>query len=143
MLAALANFPTPELDVFCFIEEPAELVEALAAHEIVVVSDDGEGGGLTERLAEILPGRVRSSRSTPAPTPATMLTILVGPASKRAPDAWPVDIGGLRLGRGRGCIQMQGRTVGLFGGDTAGLRQAMTLLERFAEVARTERRLAP
>jgi len=142
MLAAQANFPTPELDAFCLIEEPAELVEALAANDFVILSGDADVSGFAKRLGELLPGRVEPSRSVPDPPSPAAFTILVGPATKRAPNAWPVDISGLRLGGGKGCIQMQGRTVGLFGSDAVGLGHAMALLERFAELARAERRKA-
>ncbi len=138
MLAAQANFPTPELDAFCFIEEPAELVEALDAQDVVIVSGDAEIGGFAKRLKELLPGRVETSQSAPTAPEKGKLTLLVGPVAKQATTAWAVDWDRLGLGRGKGCIQMQVRTVGVFGIDAAGLSHALKLLERFAELARAE-----
>ncbi len=149
MLAALANFPTPELDAYCLMEEPADMVEALASCDVTIAATDADVTKLLKRLGELLPGRVGTNRSAAndsrggdsdaQASSRKTLTVLVGSATMMSSVQWPVDMDALDLPPGKGCIQMQpGRTIGLFG-DSKGLSHAMTLLERFARLARAER----
>lgn len=138
MLAAQANFPTPELHAFCFIEEPAELVEKMACADVVIVPGETDMEELVQRLGQLLPGRVQTDPSAPNDSAQSVLTVLVNPASTKLKSDWPVDMGTLKLGAGKGVIQMRDRTVGLFGSDPAGVAHAIELLTRFAELVPAE-----
>ena len=137
MLASWANFPTPELGAWCFIEEPAELVEALAACDVTVVSHSTDVGAFAARLDELLPGEAKAAATAPEPLPPGRLCIVVGGPPALPKGAWPYDP--RKAGPGKGVVQMRGRTVSLCGADAAGVANAMKLLARFAELARAER----
>jgi hypothetical protein len=138
MLAAEANFPTPELDAYCFIEEPAELLQMIARSDVAVVSDEAEVEGFTARLGEVLPGEVELSQGT-APRPDDQrVRLLIGGPSILGKADWPYDPRRGALGSGKGVVQMRGRTVSVVGADAEGIRAAMDLFLRFAELAAAE-----
>lgn len=65
LLAAHADFPTPELDVLCLMEEPAELVEALAHSDITVTGESQDVEPFVSMLAPFLPGKIAAAESAP------------------------------------------------------------------------------
>jgi hypothetical protein len=127
MLAALANFPTPELDAFCLIEEPAVLLEALAVSDVAVASDSMDVTAFVASLRDLLPGEVRAGDAPAA------LTIHIGPPARREelPEAFRAE--------GKGLLELNGATVRVSGTDPTGVSHALELLLRFAEPARIER----
>jgi len=128
MLAALANFPTPELDAFCLVEEPAELVEALAAKSPAVT------GGKAQIAAQ-LQGALGNANK-PAQDDAVLNIKLEDwpPAPSTLLHKLPTRINTT----GKGFITMAGSDVFLTAPDEAGLNQAVELLLRFAELAADE-----
>jgi hypothetical protein len=62
LLAAHADFPTPELDVLCLMEEPAELVEALAHRNIAVTGEAKEVEPFVSMLGPFLPGEIAAAK---------------------------------------------------------------------------------
>ncbi|NQT53307.1 hypothetical protein HQ576_14715, partial [bacterium] len=128
MLAAWANFPTPELPAYCFIEEPAELVEALAARPIVVEPHGTDVADFVAGLKGLLPDDERERDKTARP-----LRVVVGGPASLGKAKWA-------CGPGKGVVQMRGDAVSLCGADAAGVANAMKLFARFAELARAEGR---
>ena len=120
MLGAWANFPTPELPAWCFIEEPAELVEALADAAVAVEAAGVDARAFEAKLRDLLPQGQRRLAIRVAAT-------------------WPESLRSIRPLGSQGVIQMRGDTVSLCGTDAQGAAQAMDLLVRFAELARAER----
>lgn len=138
MLGAWANFPTADLDAWCLIEEPAELLEALATAEEVALVGEAATAETQRRLAELLPGEVTRSDSASTSDPGR-LTVLTGREAlsedaRRLLDAAPDD-----ARAGKGVLWMQGRTVGVWGPEATAVQSALGLLERFAELAEAER----
>jgi len=139
MLAAQANFPTPELDAYCFIEEPAELVEALAASDVDVLSDGVDVGEFILSLDGLLPGRVRAVDGIPERPPQDRLYVVVGDTAVSGRDSWARGVRWEDLGPHKGIVRMRGNIVSLHGTDAEGIANAMKLFARFAELARAER----
>ena len=133
----MANFPTSELDAFCFVEEPAELVERLAALDVTVVSRTNVENFVT-RLKDLLPGNVSLGNSVQKDNTANRLNIVVGSIDSLPGEAWPYDASSLKLPPDKGIVQMQGDVIALTGGNSTGVAGAMKLLTRFAELARAE-----
>jgi hypothetical protein len=140
MLGAWANFPTPDLDAFCLIEEPAELIEVLAERELMVrlvlEAGDFDGNGYMSPLFKLLPG----ARPASDPPQADELTIII--TNRPSPDASdpPITVPSAVWDAHKGVVHMRGRTLVLSGADTTALRHACDLLLRFADVARDENR---
>jgi hypothetical protein len=63
LLAAHADFPTPDLDVLCLMEEPAELVETLAHSDVTVIDKTEIPEDMVSRLKETLPGKVNIAQN--------------------------------------------------------------------------------
>ena len=135
MLAAWANFPTPDLDAYSLMEEPAELVEHLAQSGLQVrvesKAGDFDASGMLAQLREALPG----ARSAHGDSQAAHLTILV---TNRPPALGNPDALGPAWRAGKGFLRMDGRTLHLSGANAEALGHACNLLLRFAEVARHE-----
>ena len=127
MMAALANFPTPELGAFCLIEEPAVLLEALAESDVSVASNSTDAAAFVARLRDRLPGEVRAGDAPAA------LTIRIDPAAGRA------DLPEALRAEGKGWLELNGATVRVSGTDATGVNHALELLLRFAELAQAER----
>ena len=139
MLAAQANFPTPELNACCFIEEPAELVELLAIKDIIVVSMESDIREFGQSLKSLLPGRVRVVKDLPDDhSKSEKMYVIIGDDKKPVEGMWVYDIGQLKKGSGKGVIQMSGNIVRLNGSDSIGLMNAEELFLRFAELAPAE-----
>ena len=140
MLGAWANFPTPDLDCYCFIEEPAELVEKLAFKDVDVVGGNAEIGDYSDHLESLLPGWVRRVTSTPeAPASGRLRVVVGGPDSLACESDWPYDLREQSPGLGKGVIQMQGDTVSLCGTDRQGIENAKKWFLRWAGLAKSER----
>ena len=120
MLGAWANFPTPDLNALCLIEEPAELVEALAERELVVrvVSEAGDfdGYGHVEPFFDILPG----ARPASGPTEDGGLTIAVSNRASLEQNGSPVVVPASAWDTGKGIIQMRD-TIVVHGRHVSGL----------------------
>lgn len=135
MLGGWANFPTPELGAYCLLEEPAELVEALAQPGVAlnVVS---EAGNLDTRLClntllEILPHARPESVASEGSCIEVHLTDCL---DQRGYGHFPP---ALRT-RGKGVLQMSGKVIRLSAADETGLEDAWELLLRFAQLGRDE-----
>ena len=130
MLAAWCNFPTEDLDALCLLEEPADLLGALARADRIVIDGDPEAAN---RLRRFLPAEEDEGEESARPSGAGALRIvLAGEQDARRP---PV-----QAPRGKGFITMEGRTVTV-GGEEPGAREAaLELLCRCAELAQDERR---
>jgi len=141
MLGAWTNFPTSDLDAFCLIEEPAELVEVLAEHELavrlVIEADEFDGQGYMAPLFRMLPD---ARPAFDRPQPGELTIMITNRPSWDASD-WPIAVPSAVWDAHKGVVQTRGRTVLLAGADTTALRHACDLLLRFADVARDERRL--
>lgn len=139
MLGAWANFPTPDLDAYCLIEEPAELLEALAAAEQVAVVGEEAAADLEWRLAELLPGEVTASDTAPQAPAEGQMSVLVGTDALTEGVRRLLDEAAEAARAGKGVLWMEGSTVGVWGAEPQALQSAMRLLERFAELAKAER----
>ncbi len=126
MLASQANFPSPELDAYCFIEEPAELVEALAASDVFIYSPEIISDDFAEKLDELIPGKVDVLTELPkdTATKSGRLYVITGNESE-----YP----------GKGIMRMSGNLVRLNGPDETCLSNAKSLFLRFAELASAEK----
>jgi len=139
MLAAQANFPTPELNAYCFIEEPAELLEILAKKDLVVVSDEPDEGKFVQKLRELLPGEVQYINNLPDTYEKSEHVYLVsGNDIKQMAGTQLYDIGQLDKGTSKGVLQMSSNVVWLNGTDSAGIKYAEELFLRFAELVPAE-----
>lgn len=140
LLAAHANFPTPELKAYCFIEEPAELVEALAVSDVNVYSVKSDEEDFIQRLKKLVPGKVKLIKSLPKNPPKSgQINLVIGEDATFNRSEWVYDIQRKDLGINKGVIQMRGNIVRLNGPDTLGLANAETLFLRFAELAISEK----
>jgi len=141
MLAAWANFPTTELDAVAFIDEPAELVEALASLPVAVTNEASTDLGAAEfvaRLNALVPRGARLAEAAPGiDRPDRLLVRIGGPEVVSAGD-WPFRFENDHPACSQGVIQMSGRVVSLCGRDAATIAGAMALFARFAELARAE-----
>lgn len=139
LLASQANFPTLELNAYCFIEEPAELVEALSVSDVYVVSGAPEIRTFVQKLEKILPGKVHISRNLPDNSLQTnQLYVTIGDESTHEPNKWPYDVKRQATVPNKGIIQMVKNVINLNGSDAIGLQNAEKLFLRFAELAKTE-----
>lgn len=138
LLAAQANFPTPELDAFCFMEEPAELIEKLAVSDITVVSEKVDVTDFVKRLQERLPGKIYYKESAPNQPKPHHLTIVIGNLETLQKQNRSIQLPTSHRDQSKGFIQMQGSTADLCGTDSVGIEHALTLFTRFAELARSE-----
>ncbi len=136
MLAAWANFPTPDLAAFCCLEEPAELVEQIAISILNVEATEGEARALVDSL--------KSARGDKVFAPKT--DNRGGNTLKVALEVVPLEgIGGIQIdrdavpGQSQGFILQEGDTVRLIGTDATGLRRAADWFGRFVELADVER----
>ncbi len=133
MLGEWANFPTPDLKAFCCMEEPAELVEGLAADEVTLVGPKDRIEGLASRLDRLLPGGIATASKPPTTPWREQLAVVIDEnAGKR--------IAGLpeAAHEGQGFLSMEGGTVGLESSDSEGTVRAIELFLRFAELACAE-----
>lgn len=136
MLAAWANFPTLEQDAYCCIEEPAELVEALAESDATFEAV----GPTTKALVNAListSGEPVIVDSAPKPGD-TGIHILLEVIPLDEIPVNQLDRDAIR-GQSKGFILKNGRTVRLIGTDTDGLIHAFEWFQRFADLAATER----
>ena len=139
MLAAWANFPTPDLNAYCLIEEPAELVEALAKLPVAIHPHGTDVAAFVARLSKLLPNPVDSAGGPMDGRPDVLRVEILGQPRTQALAAWPRNVQDVLSREGKGFIQMAGRVVTLWGTDAAGLANAIRLFTRFAELARAER----
>jgi hypothetical protein len=141
MLAALANFPTPELKAYCFIEEPAKLVETLATKDICVFAKKAVSVEFIQKLKKLLPGQVTWVKDLPENyMQSDKMYVVVGDDVLLDGDNWAYDKRKQELGPHKGVLQMSGTVVSLNGTDTIGLKNAEELFLRFAELALAESR---
>ena len=139
MIASQANFPTPELNAFCFIEEPAELLEALAVSDISVFSGNSNIDDFIKKVEKLLPGQVQPIKSLPEKSPQNgQIYIVIGDDKIFEQSEWPYDEKQQHLGSNKGVIQMVGNIIRLNGSDNIGLNNAMALFLRFADLINAE-----
>ena len=138
LLAAQANFPTLELKAYSLMEEPAQLVEALACMSVDVVEE--ERGEFSERLSSLksrLPHEVRAvSRDDPAKSQDRLMVEVVPWDACREPCLKWIDHH--CKGEGKGALQMRQGKVLVMGCNAEGLSHAWDLLLRFSELAQAE-----
>jgi len=136
MLASHANFPTPELDAFCFMEEPVRLIEALAISEVNVITGKSDAEDLTEKLEAFFPGRVKRLEKLPESQHSGQIYLVVGENRNAEQYNFPYDIRHLKPGKG--VLQMSGKILKINGADATGLQNAKELFFRFAEMGLAE-----
>lgn len=138
MLAACANFPTPNLDAYCLIEEPAELVESLAKPDVVLRAvSETEGLDPQACLATLHETLPHAKPSASQPTDNALTILLTDKPSEKTNTGLP-PVPSVLWTTHKGIVQMSGTTVRLAGADTMALQNACKLLLRFAKVARDE-----
>ncbi len=124
MLAAQANFPTPEMRALVNIEEPARLVEALAARRLVL--DRRFPEKVETRLDELLPnGAEKKDHRVKG---GLEVKIKEEDPGTRIP----------AIDSGKGMIAMKGESVVLSGGSQCALDASYRLLVRYALLAEAE-----
>ncbi|MFO7975765.1 MAG: hypothetical protein R6V12_14155 [Candidatus Hydrogenedentota bacterium] len=64
LLAAHADFPTPELDALCLMEEPAELIEILARSNVTVTGEVNQVPEFVSALGPFLPGKIAATENS-------------------------------------------------------------------------------
>lgn len=139
LLASQANFPTPELDAYCFIEEPGDMIEKLAASEVIVVSNDSGIEEYRAQLESVLPKKVLIAEKIPHDQPTgDPMTVVVGEIQAPGQEGLPYDL--QELPANKGVIQMSGNTIWINGSDLTGLQYAKKLFLRFAELGGMEKK---
>jgi len=139
MLASQANFPTPELNAYSLLENPAELVEALAVSDLTVFSGESDTEKFRQELELLVPGQVKLSRGLPGEPPQNgQLFVIIGDGSNDKHIKWPSDLLPKEAGSNKGIIQMTDHIVKITGSDAIGLQNAKTLFLRFGEMAKVE-----
>jgi hypothetical protein len=130
MLAGWANFPTPDLDALCLIEEPACLVESLATSDIALVGSIPDG--IAAKLDSLLPGDVTTCRRHPSMRKGQLAVHVGESATTRG--------GGIPDGQlaGKGVMTMKGKDVFISGENHDEVHRALDLLLRFAELGFAE-----
>ena len=132
MLASQANFPTIELKAYSLMEEPADLITALAVSDITVFSEDSVTNEFCRKLETLVPGQVEFHHGFPDKQPFNeQLYIVVG-------DNPNLDDLKISDRTNKGIIQMKDKIVQINGADNEGLRNAEKLFLRFAEMAKVE-----
>jgi hypothetical protein len=139
MLASWANFPTPELDAFCLMEEPAELVKVLAVSDVTIMTHGKAMDEFTHNLNELIPGKVQFNASLPNKNKRDQLLIEILPLDDLQKKEWLNQLPLCCHEPGKGFLQMSNGHVRLAGMDDQGLANAQKLLLRFAELAMAER----
>ncbi len=138
LLAAQANFPTPELDAFIFMEDSFDLVEALAFSDIVIESIDADVDEFAKQLRDLVPGKVYLQEEAPKAPADKPFQVVVG---RIAPIGWGNSIQlpeELRT-QSKGYIEgIRGKRVTINGTDATGVQHAVKLFLRFAELAKAE-----
>jgi hypothetical protein len=141
MLAAQANFPSPELKAYCFIEEPAELIESLAIKDLIIVSTESDTEEFFQKLKKLLPGQVQGIKNLPENySKSDKMYVVIGNDAALDKNTWVYDVGQPEEGINKGIMQMSGSVVRLDGTNTNGLKNAKELFLRFAELALAESR---
>lgn len=139
MLASYANFPTPELNAYSLLEEPAELVEALAVSDLIVFSGESDSEELYQELETLVPGQVQLIRGFPEKPPQSdQLFVIVGDDFNSNHNKLLSDLGILEPGSKKGIVQMKDNVIKINGSDKTGLENAKKLFLRFAEMAKVE-----
>jgi hypothetical protein len=139
MLGSLANFPTPELDAYSLLENPAELVEALAVSDLTVFSNESDTEKFRQKLEVLVPGQVQLNHGYPEKSPqGGQLFVIVGDDFNDDLNKWPSDLLVKDVGSNKGIIQMTDHIVRIKGSDAIGLQNAQKLFLRFAEMAKVE-----
>ncbi len=138
LLAALANFPSPEMDAFCFIEEPAELVEKLAVSDVIVISNAQETEQFVSTLEDFLPGTVRVGRSVPESQTEDSLIVAIGGPKILDRGNWAYDVPQKYRHGSKGLLQMRDNAVCISGTDQAGVKNAIQLFLRFVQLVPQE-----
>jgi hypothetical protein len=141
LLAAWANFPTPELDAVAFLEEPAQLVEALAGRTVLIdnrVLSESDAKKLVERLDAVVPHGVRLGTQPSDDDAQQTLVVRIGSPELVAHGDWPFRFDTDHPARGKGVIQMSGSVVSCCGRNAESIQKALALLARFAELAQAE-----
>jgi hypothetical protein len=133
MLAAWANFPTPDLDAICLIEEPAELVEALGTRDISLIGSCPDD--LAAELGKLLPGKVTNYTRRSSRGAGSRLHIRVG----QIPPSSAIRLGiPDRIPKDKGIITMRGKELFVGGPTQEAMQNALDLLARFAELGAAE-----
>jgi hypothetical protein len=142
MLASHANFPTPDLNAYSLLENPAELVEALSVSEVTVFSGESDTEEFCQKLEMFIPGQVQLNHGFPEKPPLSgHLFVIIGDDSNNGHSKW-LDV--LRIqdasttSTNKGIIQMSDHIVRIDGSDMIGLQNAERLFLRFAEMAKVE-----
>ena len=141
MLASHANFPTPELDAYCFIEEPAELLELLAVSEVSVFSETSDTEVFSQSLEQMLSDKVYRFENLPENDPEKdQLFIIIGGDTSNTENYWPYDLKKNDPGADKGVVQMVKNIVKIDGSNKTGIKNAELLFLRFAELIKAERK---
>jgi hypothetical protein len=124
MLAAQANFPTPELDAYVRIEDPARLVDALARRKAVVSGEGREDA--SRKLDELIPRGAECHAGEVAADDETLPVLIGGEGVLRD------------TGSGKGVLEMRGESLLVGSPDDMGRDSGLKLLLRFADLAQAE-----
>ncbi|HCC71944.1 MAG TPA: hypothetical protein DEQ09_12450 [Bacteroidales bacterium] len=139
MLASMANFPTPELEVYSLLENPAELVEKLAASDVTVILGESYREEFCDKLEVLIPGKVQLMDGFPEkPPPGDQLYVIIGDNTNYNHNKWLNDLQIQDTGTDKGSVQMIDNIVLINGSDLTGLQNAEKLFLRFAEMAKVE-----
>jgi hypothetical protein len=133
MLASWANFPTPGLNAYCFIEEPAELIEALAVSDVTITTNGEAREAFAKRFDDLIPGQVTKGQNAKA-----QLTIEILNSGDLQNEEWLKQLPASCRESGKGFVWMKDVHVRLSGIDDQGIANAQKLLLRFAELAKAE-----
>ncbi len=134
LLAARADFPTPELDVLCLMEEPAGLVEALARSHVAVMGDAPTVQGMVSRLNEALPGEVVAAEE-PIEGQLVIKLERAIPEDSVLFQRIPKNTEGLEA---KGFLVLETDRLRVCGATDEAMDHALELLMRFVELAAVE-----
>jgi len=140
MLASMANFPTPELEAYSLLENPAELVEKLAVSDVTVISGVSGSKEFCDKLEVLIPGQLQVTQDINEKTKISdYLYVKIEEPSDNKQNKWLSDFQIQdSVEPGKGIIQMTGNTVIITGVGMTGLQNAEKLFLRFAEMAKVE-----
>jgi hypothetical protein len=121
MLGSWANFPTPELDAICCIEDSAGLLEQLSRSEVLIAGEEKLAEDLASRIDGFIPRGVASQSKKSRKAEKGQLIIEIGTE-------------GCENDPSRGLLAMDGRVVRIDGNRRDGIGRAISLFTKFAEL---------
>ncbi len=139
LLASHANFPTPELKAYSLLEDPAELVKALAVSDVTVYSGESDSEEFCQKLEMLIPGQVQLIHGFPEKSPLPdQLYVIIGDDLNKNQNNWLNESQVQDMVTNKGLLQMRDNIVTINGPDIKGLQNAKTFFLRFAEMAKVE-----